>query len=242
MLLLAATATLLPSCSDDKDKPDNATLSKTSYTMHQAEKQSIEGNNISDIAWDSENEFVATVKDGVITGTFVGKTNVKSSTGNLTFSVEVTPKYNLYEEPCMDWGISKDELTSKQGTPYSETEDILFYTTSSNDVPVTFYMFKNNKLYCSGALGKASVAESLLQFLGERYVPIEIDSDDLSATFAHCYGKISDPHFDYGVAMQYKSEISGFFIVYLPNNDSATRSLESFDNSEMIKVVKELLK
>lgn len=96
LMLLFATIFTFTSCGGDDDEPDNTKLSKTSYSLYHEENQEIEGTNVSGLVWDSENEFVATVKNGVITGQFVGKTMVKSSK-NLSFTAEVKPRYHTYE-------------------------------------------------------------------------------------------------------------------------------------------------
>lgn len=240
MLLLATMFTFTACSSDDDDETDSTKLSKTAYTMYAEGTQNIEGTNVSNIVWDSDNEFVATVKNNVITGQYVGKTTVKSTTKNLLFTVEVMPKYRTYEEPCLEWGISKASIKAKYGTPTKETSDGLIYQTSNTDVPYMTFVFENDKLYVSGVICKTSIASQLAEFLTERYVPTKVDMSNYTAAFAHCYGKISDPQIDYVVGMQYGSSVGGLVVAYSPF--SGSRSSNKMDYNSAFKSIEEALK
>lgn len=215
LMLLLATVFMFTSCGDDDDNPDDIKLTKTHYTLYHEETQQIEGTNVSDIAWDSENEFVATVKNGIITGQFVGKTNV-NSTKSLSFTAEVKPRYNTYEEPSLEWGASKAAIKAKYGTPYSETSTGLIYKTSNANAPMMLFIFNNNKMSNCGVVCTLSAANTLADFLTERYLVVDMNMSKYSATFMHCYGKLSNPQIDYGVAMQYSSSVGGLVIAYTP--------------------------
>lgn len=239
-MLLLATLFMFTACGDDE--LDNIKLSKTTYTMNHKESQKIEGTNVADIVWNSDNEFVATVKDNTITGQYVGKTTVKSATKNLVFSVEVKPRYNTYKEPYLDWNASKATIKAKYGTPESENENSLIYLTSNTNAPMIMYIFENGKLSICGVLCNTSVATQLGNFLVERYVPVEVDEENNSVTFMHCYGKISDPQIDYGVGMQYNSSIGGILIAYVCINDSRSRSSDDIDFSMAFQKLESMLK
>lgn len=239
MLLLATTITF-SSCGGDDDEPDNSTLTKTSYSMYHEDERNIEGTNVIDLAWNSDNEFVATVEHGVITGQFVGKTTVQS-TNNLSFSVEVKPLYHTYDEPCLDWGASKSTIKAKYGTPKSEDSSNLLYQTSNSNAPIMLFMFENGKLSSSGVVCKISAVSQLADFLLERYVPVKVDTNNYSATLLHCYGKISDPQVDYGVAMQYSSSIGGILVAYAPTT-STSRSSESINFDDVFNDMEQSLR
>lgn len=230
LMLLLATIITFGSCGGDDDEPDSSKLTKTSYSMYHEDEQNIEGTNVKDLVWNSDNEFVATVEHGIIKGQFVGNTTVQS-TNNLSFSVEVKPLYHTYDEPCLDWGASKSTIKAKYGTPKSEDSSSLLYQTSNSKAPIMLFMFENGKLSGSGVVCKISVASQLADFLIERYVPIKVDTDSYTATLLHCYGKLSDPQVDYGVVMQYSSSIGGILVAYTPTK-SKSRSYENinFDN------------
>ncbi len=240
LMLLLATLLTFTACSGDE--PDNTKLSQTSYIMYHGDKQSVNGSNCSDIVWNSENEFVATVKNNVITGQYVGKTTVNSTTKNLTFSVEVRPKYNTYEEPYLDWGASKSAIKAKYGTPKSEDTNSLLYQTSNSNAPIMLYVFENGEMSTCGVVCKVSTAYELGDFLVERYVPVKVDVDNYSATLLHCYGKISDPQVDYGVAMQYNSSIGGILVAYTHVNSSKSRSGDNIDYEAAFKSLESAIK
>ena len=104
LFLLALVATMsMTSCSKEESE---VSLSKMSYTLYHSQNEKIQGTNVNNLKWQSDNDFVAIISDGVIKGQFVGKTNVRESAHRLSFNVEVKPKYNLYDEPDMDWGTS----------------------------------------------------------------------------------------------------------------------------------------
>lgn len=229
LMLQLTTLLTFTACGGSDDEPDNTKLSQTSYTMYHEDTQDIKGTNLSDVVWDSENEFVATVKNNVITGQCVGKTAVKSATKNLAFSVEVKPKYNTYQEPYLNWGASKSAIKAKCGTPKSEETNSLLYETTNSNAPMVLYMFENGKMSSCGVVCKISTAYELGEFLVERYVPVEVDVDNYSAVLLHCYGKISDPQVDYGVVMQYYSSIRGILVVYVQGDSSKSRSANNID-------------
>lgn len=57
LMLLLATVLMFTACGGD-DEPDNIKLSKTTYSMYHEDTQTIEGTNLADIVWESDNEFV----------------------------------------------------------------------------------------------------------------------------------------------------------------------------------------
>ena len=225
MLLFATMLLLLTGCS--KDEPDKSKLSQQLYSMYPEETQDIQGTNLSDVIWDSNNEFATTVQNNVITGRYVGNAIVRSTTGNLVFSVNVSPKYHTYTEPSLEWGASKSEIRKIYGAPDSEKDNALFYKTTNTDAPIMIFMFKNDGMYTCGVLCKYSSASQLGNFLAERYVPVDVDYSNYTATMLHCYGKISEPQVDYGVAMQVSSSVGGILVAYTRvNGTNSTRGVD----------------
>ncbi|MDE7410412.1 MAG: hypothetical protein K2M94_00020 [Paramuribaculum sp.] len=239
LMLPLTTMLMFTACGDE---PDNIKLSKTTYTMYHEDTQTIEGTNVADIVWESDNEFVATIKNGTITGQYVGKTSVKSTTQNLSFTVDVKPKYNTYEEPHLEWGASKSAIKAKYGTPTSENTNSLLYETSNSNAPIMLYMFENGKMTTCGVVCKMSTAYQLGDFLVERYVPVKVDVDNYSATLLHCYGKISDPQIDYGVAMQYNSSIGGILVAYTGVTNSKSSNIGAIDFTKVFESLESVLK
>lgn len=223
LFLLAVTAAMLMlACSKNED--NDVSLSKVFYILYHSQTENIQGENVSNLNWDSNNEFVATVSDGVITGQFVGQTAVSESAHKLAFNVEVKPKYNLYAEPDMDWGASITTIKSRHGAPYISDSEMLMYESGNDDVPYYMYYFENGKLKYSYALVKLSAGSTLVDFLAERYLTVDVNISTYTATYLHLYGKKSNPQSDYGVSFTYSSSVGGILVVYAPITSYDTRT------------------
>lgn len=216
VLLLAFIAAMSVTSCTDKE----ATLSKTHYTLYHSTKERIQGTDVENIGWSSNNEFVATIADGIIEGQYVGNTRVESTEGGLVFSVDVRPRHHLYDEPDMDWGASKSTIISRHGQPYSSSSESLTYKSNNPQAPYYVYMFNNTGLYGIGVAVLVSAASELADFLLERYVVYSVNMNTYTASFAHCYGKVKDPKIDYAVGMQYSSSIGGIIVAYIKGNTS----------------------
>lgn len=217
-MLLCATTFGLVSCQNEDQGPS---LTKTNYTLYSDATTKIEGAGLSNAEWDSENEFVASAEGDELTSFLVGSTTIKS--GSSKIFVTVKPRYTLYTEPLMLWGYTKSQIIAKLGTPKSETATSIIYETGNSSVPYKLYLFENNCLASCGVVAQLSVASNLVDFIGERYVIVSVEGT--TATFAHCYGKISDPNIDYVGQMGYSSSIGGFAVVYVPSSSSSTLAL-----------------
>ena len=218
MLLCTATFGFL-SCQNAVQGPS---LTKTNYTLYSDATTKIEGVGLSNAVWNSENEFVASAEGEDLTSFLVGSTTIKS--GSSKMFVTVKPRYTLYTEPLMLWGYTKSQIIAKCGTPKSETATSIIYETGNSSVPYKLYLFENNCLTSCGVVAQLSVASNLVDFIGERYVIVS--AEGTTATFAHCYGKISDPNIDYVGQMGYSSSIGGFAVVYVPSSSSSTLELD----------------
>lgn len=238
LTLLLAASCVLTSCGDD-DEPGNEKLSQTSYLLHHDTTRSIEGKNVSNLAWRSDNEFVATVKNGEITGQLVGSTTIRAK--DLSIKAEVLPRYHIYEEPCLDWGASKASIKSKYGSPYTEDATGLVYKTANTNAPIMSFVFTNGRLSTCGVVCKISTASQLVDFLLERYVPIQVNANKYTASLVHCYGKINNPQVDFGVGMQYSSSLGGILVAYTPAN-SKSRSLDDADFSKSFDALENVIK
>ena len=218
MLLCTATLGFI-SCQKEGTDPS---LTKTNYTLYSNATTKIEGVGLLNAVWNSENEFVASAESDELTSFLVGSTTIKS--GDSKIFVTVKPRYTLYTEPLMLWGYTKSQIIAKCGTPKSETDTSIIYETGNSSVPYKLYLFENNCLTSCGVVAQLSVASNLVDFIGERYVIVS--AEGTTATFAHCYGKISDPNIDYGGQMGYSSSIGGFAVVYVPSSSSSTLELD----------------
>ncbi len=225
-----AAAVAMASCSKNEE---DVSLSKMSYTLYHSQNENIQGVNVSNLNWSSDNEFVAMISNGVIESQFVGKTIVREFDHGLSFNVEVIPKYSLYEEPCLDFGASMETIRSRYGTPYISDLEYLIYKSSNENAPYYWYMFENGKLRSSCVIVQLSAAYPLENFLSERYLTLEGDMNTKS--FAHFYGEITDPKVDYGVGVTYNSSVDGLVVVYSNLSDLNTKTRTSIDISKHIE-------
>lgn len=168
---LALLGSLFVSCSKDDDND----LSLNDVTLHSTETYNIP---LKSENWKSSDEFVASVKDNVVTGLLIGTSRI--SNGKKSFNVTVKPQHDLFNEPCTSWGASKSSVKSFYSS-YSLQDE--------SSTMLTFYgkkreynqmcLFENGALKSSAAVLKASsvTAKEMVEFLGERYVYLT-KSDD----------------------------------------------------------------
>jgi len=102
----------------------------------------------------SRDSFVASVdkQTGWVKAMHVGTTDIEcttTGTGNnsamtVRCSINVVPRYTYWEEPLLEWGISKDELVARLGEPTS-VDDLnsdrycCWYCDTLTDATVTMY-------------------------------------------------------------------------------------------------------
>lgn len=158
-------------CSSD-DENTKLSLNKSTVTLNYKTTEQLEASG--KVEWTSENDFVASVNEnGVIEGKHVGKTFIVASNGTeeVKCVVEVTPKYNIYREPILDFGITKEELKRKENRELlSETSTAIKYRGNSGSAASEIaYAFKNDKMNGAGALLKSSYSSVIMDFLVERY-------------------------------------------------------------------------
>ena len=158
-------------CSSD-DENTKLSLNKSAVTLNYKTTEQLEASG--KVEWTSENDFVASVNEnGVIEGKHVGKTFIVASNGTeeVKCAVEVTPKYNIYREPILDFGITKEELKGRENRELlSETSTAIKYRGNSGSAASEIaYAFKNDKMNGAGALLKSSYSSVIMDFLIERY-------------------------------------------------------------------------
>lgn len=125
--------------------------------------------NGGDVTWTSDNEYIATVSDNTITAKRIGTVKISSSKGS--FNVTVKPQYNLYTEPCMEWGCSSSHVKSFMSsyTLRNETSNAFIYT-GNGAASYTGYILKNGRLTSAAAYVPTSYLNSLAGFINERYI------------------------------------------------------------------------
>ncbi len=169
--------TIFTACSNDDDdtpKYDDITLAAGEYYVIEGEKN-----------WLSEEPLIASISENTINAKRVGKTKISNEKSS--FNVTVTPKYNLYYEPCMQWGASKSTVNSfMKGYELNQqdTEGISYY--GKGAVEMYAYLFKNNKLTSSAVLLDAEkYLEAVANFINERYVYTLEDEDNYAFYFVN---------------------------------------------------------
>lgn len=236
MMFILTSLSCLSSCS----KEDDFTITKSDYVLYHDEKATISGTgNFDKLVWNSDNDFVATITGGTISANTIGTTSIVASAENLKINVTVKPKHNLYEEPDISWGTSMSSIKSKYGTPYSSSSSSLLYKTNNSYAPYILYGFTNGKLSLSSVVLKNStyVVDKIADFLLERYIPITVDAEDLTAGLLHCKGKKNSPVIDYMVVVDYYQEtVKAPVVIYAPYSKNKTMSSPTVENEYLIKV------
>lgn len=143
-----------------------------------------------------EKQYVATVSpSGLIKAGKVGTTWIKISDGENSkyLKVSVKPRFNLYPDPILSFGINKIELMADLGAPYFIDNDtnIYLYLSNSKNVNIIGYRFdemdKLSGVWVDVNMGQVA-PEDLVAFLVERYSYI---GNEGSVQFVH---KLNDTH------------------------------------------------
>lgn len=109
MTLAALPAVLLAGCKQESNY-NNITLDKYALEMRTGDTQIVyvETGDPDNVAWRSDNEFVATVERGRISGLRIGQTRITAN--NASVSVTVRGRSDLYDEPMEDlsWNMTRE--------------------------------------------------------------------------------------------------------------------------------------
>lgn len=176
--IIFAIVGLLLGCSNEPQ----LNLNTTQVEMYALDEHLITSDG-TNVHFSSRNPYIATVNEttGVVTARTIGETiiDVTADQGNAVLKVIVKPKHHLYTEPCVDFTKTKDEIVSMFGTPDSDTDSGIMYAyaVEATDIHIAdMYLFGSNDiLSASCALINESAALDLVEFLCERYVPVDID-------------------------------------------------------------------
>jgi len=185
ILPMLALTMIFSSCEDD-DK-DKIQVKQTNLVMNFGDKIQIEAISPTRIYYISLEEFHAEVdKTGVITAGRIGQTEVVliNDKGDKRINVTVEPVHHLYDDPILEFGISREEIIKKLGKPDDEDNLFLFYETPNDGVLIAYYI-ENNKLR-NVLVGVASgLMETFLGHLAERYNLY--DGNEYSLWFCNTY-------------------------------------------------------
>lgn len=207
-LALCLGAMFFVACSDEDEE-----VKMQDVTLKAGDTYTIE----TGMNWLSADPLIATVSGNTIKALRVGKTKISNSSSS--FKLTVTPKYDLYDDPCMQWGASTAAVNSfmKGYTMLQQNENVVFY--SGNGVAEMYaYYFDNGKLESSLVLLEAeSYYSTLHSFLAERYEFLGQDEEDYSLYYISMDKKLAIMVELYDI-----SNVIYAGVMYFPYDDSAT--------------------
>ncbi|SEF97184.1 Ig-like domain (group 2) [Xylanibacter ruminicola] len=241
-ILISIVSCSFLSCSSDSDE-NPLIVTPASISMHYEDTQQLQAEGAT--SWLSSDEFVAKVSStGLVTANHVGKTEIIVSNGkkNTTCEVTVTPEYNLYDDPILQWGASMSTIQSLETHKKlsSSSSDVISYDYSFGNNPCAMgYSFENGKLKAVMAMLDYSLYLKTGYYLLERYQPAA-ETDDYDFLFVDALSKDKCK-----TAVYFTTQKSGrntyTVIMYMDFSklSSSTRSVIGY-NSEMMKMLQEV--
>lgn len=214
MLLCAVVGLSFTSCSDDNNGERKLSQTELSLIAGQSAKLIYDGN----CTWSSDEPLIAEVDNsGNVIANRVGETTIWAN--DESCKVKVTPQYNTYMEPYMEWGASESEVTNFMNgyQNLGKNGNALGFADLDNEI-VYMYTFENNSL-SSSAIGASFISkgEEITHFLLERYVPIDVDESSYLAIMISIDKKI-------GVAVSFNASSGLMMVLYMPINDNSTNT------------------
>ncbi len=168
LVLVAVMAIAFMGCKKDK----SINLTEESTSLYHQETYQIPATCVNPITYSSENEYHATVSsEGLVTAQFVGSTTIllQSEGDSKSFTVNVMPKSNLYTEPNITFGETKDAVIARLGTPAVSQDDAIGYAYAS-PVDLLMVMFDDyNRVSGYALVLPDNYSSELKTFVEERY-------------------------------------------------------------------------
>lgn len=152
---------------DASSTTDESEIKTTSAIMWVGDKKNIEGDVKTASSLD---DFVASVKDGVITANHTGATvivvNEKHPIVVMVFSIN-----NSISDPVLKWGAPKDTIKAKQkqGTLYEEDVKSLLYKNCGDATGIGYSFDDNGGLSLVGVFVPSSKGYSFTKYLKDRF-------------------------------------------------------------------------
>ena len=196
-------------CVTSCKKEPSYSLNKEAVTLTSSGtfQLSIQGGAAETFSYVSDNSLVATIDaNGLITGKRVGETTIKVSGNNFTgaCTVSISPLYNTFIEPITQFGISKNEVKSKETrTLLTEVETAMLFKGNTEE-KYAMYVFENGKLTSSLIVLASSYSSVLGSYIAERYV---------IASLSPILGYSIDKKFAVGVELQSSLD---WWVIYFP--------------------------
>lgn len=179
---LAFIAVLIVSSNScKKDDDDSISLSVSEKILNFGDKYQIEASSSSKITYSVENEYNAEVSEtGVVTAKYIGETNIilENAEDKKTLKIIVEPKYNVYPEPDIEFGDTKNSIIAQFGNDYIESESTIGYFDYSSNAPMIIFTFdESNILDGYTVLINSTYSSMLDDFLAERYFHLGVYED-----------------------------------------------------------------
>ena len=153
------------------------TLEETSATLSRGDTYQINAECENPITYSSDNEFCASVsEEGLVTANYVGTAviTLESESDTKTFEVTVEGQSDLYPEPEIEIGETKEAIIERFGAPGAETEEAIGYANYSENTTMLMVMFDEDNLVTSySVIMDVSLEEELDTFLSERYMFVQ---------------------------------------------------------------------
>lgn len=174
--ILAAAAGMLTGCKEESGY-NNITLNTYKLDMRAGDAQKVEitSGNPDDVRWRSENEFIATVDDGLISAQRIGQTRITANNAAVVVTVEGLS--NLYDNPMdgLSWGMTQEQLYDKLGMPSTKDEKSMTYNMVSAINSLKTYSFVDNRLVSAAITVTKDKTSQLDDYLNERYLLLNDD-------------------------------------------------------------------
>lgn len=246
MLVLCATIALsFSACTNDGNINSNLSHNELSLIAGQQAKLLYNG----DCTWSSDEPLIAKVdENGNVTAKRVGETTIWAN--DEYCKVTVTPQYNTYMEPCVDWGASENEITNFMNgyEDLGKSGNIRTFKDNQREI-IYMYMFTDNSLSAS-AIGAnfISKGDEITDFLLERYVVVSVDKTDYTILMVSIDQQLA-------VGVSFNASSTTMLVIYMPFNEN-TKSTSAYpelrnqciqnntveSESRNINVINELIK
>ena len=171
-MIMASTSVVFTSCSSsDDDEPKVETYQLKLKVGETCDYKDLEG-------LISENEFVASVNGTQIKALHVGKTVIHSS--NAIINAEVYSQYNLFDEPFIKFGGSKNDVKNyEKRTLEKETDTELYYkSTGAFEYGLVYGFTDNGKLKTVLMMFNhnfdTTISNNLAKYFSDRYLALSI--------------------------------------------------------------------
>ena len=175
-MIMASTSVVFTSCSSsDDDEPKVETYQLKLKVGETCDYKDLEG-------LISENEFVASVNGTQIKALHVGKTVIHSS--NAIINAEVYSQYNLFDEPFIKFGGSKNDVKNyEKRTLEKETDTELYYkSTGAFEYGLVYGFTDNGKLKTVLMMFNhnfdTTISNNLAKYFSDRYLALSISGNE----------------------------------------------------------------